>query len=165
MDSRNDVDFAEYVMARGAHLVKVATLLTGDAALGEDLAQDVLSRAMLSWRRISASGNVDAYLRRSLVNARTSWWRRQQRPAVSVTEAGSDLADRVVHRDAILQALARLPRRQRAAIVLRYYEDLPDAEIADLLGCSASTVRVHCHKAMPTLRHLLHDSFSERRCE
>ena len=160
MDQRSDVEFAAFVKARGAHLVRVATLLTGDAALGEDLAQDVLARAMVSWQRISAGGNVEAYLRRSLVNARTSWWRRRHRPAVPVTDPGLDLADSIATRDVILRALAQLPPRQRAAIVLRYYEDLPDAQIADVLGCSTATVRAHCHKAIPTLRHLLHDSFS-----
>ena len=160
MDQRSDLEFAAFVKARGAHLVRVATLLTGDVALGEDLAQDVLARAMLSWQRISAGGNVEAYLRRSLVNARTSWWRRHHRPAAPATEYGPDLADSVATRDVVLRALAQLPPRQRAAVVLRYYEDLPDAQIAAALGCSTATVRAHCHKAIPTLRHLLHDSFT-----
>ena len=128
-------------------------------ALGEDLAQDVLARAMLSWRRISAGGNVEAYLRRSLVNARTSWWRRHHRPAAPATEYGPDLADSVATRDVVLRALAQLPPRQRAAVVLRYYETSPMRRSPPRLSAAPHRPRP-LPQAIPTLRHLLHDSFT-----
>ena len=134
---REDTAFTEYVEARGQHLVRVAYLLTGDHALAQDLVQAVLSRALLSWGRLSQLDDVDAYLRRAVVNARTSWWRRVSRHESPAEDRGE---------------LARLPYAQRAVLVLRYFEDLPDAQIASILDCAESTVRSHARRGLATLR-------------
>jgi RNA polymerase sigma-70 factor (sigma-E family) len=152
------VDFAEYVAARGHALVRFANLLTGDAHLAEDLVQDALARLYLRWSRIGRSDHLDLYVRKVVVNAYRSWWRRptnQERPAA---DPGLDRAEPVRHdteaaeRDAMWRLIQDLPRRQRAVIVLRYYEDLDDASIAEILDCSAVTVRTHAMRALHTLR-------------
>jgi RNA polymerase sigma-70 factor (sigma-E family) len=150
---RDDEGFAAYVDARGQHLVRVAYLLTGDQHLAQDLVQGVLSRAMLSWGRLSKLDDVDAYLRRAVVNARTSWWRRVSRHESSadvllVPSAPPPTEDRA----ALVGELARLPYNQRAVLVLRYFEDLPDAQIASILACAESTVRSHARRGLATLR-------------
>jgi RNA polymerase sigma-70 factor (sigma-E family) len=155
---RDDEGFAAYVDARGQHLVRVAFLLTGDQQLAQDLVQGVLSRALLSWGRLSQLDDVDAYLRRAVVNARTSWWRRVTRhespvELLPVNAVPAPSEDRAV----LVGELARLPYNQRAVLVLRYFEDLPDAQIAEILGCAEATVRSHARRGLTSLRV----SFSE----
>ena len=150
---REDQAFTAYVEARGQHLVRVAYLLTGDHQLAQDLVQSVLSRALLSWGRLSQLDDVDAYLRKAVVNARTSWWRKVSRHEALVDlrpliEAPVSYEDRGV----LVSQLARLPYNQRAVLVLRYFEDLPDAQIAAILGCAESTVRSHARRGLTTLR-------------
>lgn len=150
---RDDEGFAAYVDARGQHLVRVAYLLTGDQQLAQDLVQGVLSRALLSWSRLSQLDDIDAYLRRAVVNARTSWWRRVTRhespvELLPVIVAPAPTEDRA----ALVGELARLPYGQRAVLVLRYFEDLPDAQIASILGCAEATVRSHARRGLTTLR-------------
>lgn len=152
---REDEAFTGYVEARGQHLVRVAYLLTGDHALAQDLVQAVLSRAMLSWGRLSQLDDVDAYLRRAVVNARTSWWRRVARhesPVDLPPVAAAAVPDSVADRQLLVAELARLPRSQRVVLVLRYFEDLPDAQIAAVLGCAESTVRSHARRGLAALR-------------
>lgn len=148
-------DFEEYVRARGPGLARVARLLCDDAHTAEDLLQTVLAKALVSWQRVRASGDIDAYLRRALVNTRNSWWRRLRR------EHSSDLLpDRVVADSTgrsqeyhlLLDALRTLPRGQRAAVVLRYYEDLSESQVADILGCSVGTVRSQTGRGLRALR-------------
>jgi RNA polymerase sigma-70 factor (sigma-E family) len=153
VEMRDDEGFAAYVEARGQHLVRVAYLLTGDHQLAQDLVQGVLSRALLSWDRLAKLDDVDAYLRRAVVNARTSWWRRVSRHESSaevlpVAVAPAPSEDRV----ALVGELARLPYNQRAVLVLRYFEDLPDAQIADILNCAEATVRSHARRGLAALR-------------
>ncbi|GIJ43769.1 RNA polymerase [Virgisporangium aliadipatigenens] len=149
--------FEEYVAARGDALVRFARLLTGDPHRAEDLVQDALAKAYLRWRRILATEQPDAYLRRMVVNGSRSWWRRRSNQETP-TDSPADRAapDRVetdaVERDDMWRRIVVLPQRQRAVLVLRYYEDLDDAAIAGILGCSAATVRTHAMRALNTLR-------------
>ncbi|MFC0505310.1 SigE family RNA polymerase sigma factor [Micromonospora costi] len=150
------MDFDDYVRARGAALVRLARLLTGDRHRGEDLAQEVLARAFARWNRISAA-NPEAYLRRMLVNASITRWRRLSSREIVVADTGDpasrrDLESEFVERDALWRHVRQLPAKQRAAIVLRYYEDLDDASIAALLSCSTVTVRTQVKRALATLR-------------
>lgn len=154
------MEFEEYVRARGAALVRFARLLTGDRRLAEDLTQEVLARAYVRWRHIVRTDAPDEYLRRCVINARASWWRRRsnrERPVDVVTrheayESVEGPETRAAERDALWRQITRLPRRQRAVVVLRYYEDLDDARIAKILNCSAVTVRTHAMRALNTLR-------------
>lgn len=154
-----DVTFEEFVLMRGEALVRFALMLCGDRGRAEDLAQTVLARAYPRWARISAMERPEAYLKTVLVHEHLRWWRRRastEVPLAEPPESGRAPAvdGAVVHasRDAAWRLLARLPRRQRAVLVLRYYEDLPDAEIAAILGCAPSTVRSQATRALATLR-------------
>ncbi|HEX5996080.1 MAG TPA: SigE family RNA polymerase sigma factor [Jiangellales bacterium] len=148
--------FEEYVASRGPALVRLARLLTADHHRAEDLAQDVLARAYVHWRRIQRADRPDVYVRRMLVNANISWWRRTRREVsvawVDDRPAVDDLDGRSADRDELWQLIIVLPPRQRAVLVLRYYEDLDDATIAEILDCSAVTVRTHAMRGLATLR-------------
>ena len=150
--------FEEYVAARGPALVRLARLLTADHHRAEDLAQDVLARAYVHWRRIQRTDRPDVYVRRMLINAHTSWWRRRANRELSVDSVGEragvgDPGVGAADRDEMWRLIVELPPRQRAVVVLRYYEDLDDAAIAEILDCSAVTVRTHAMRALATLRH------------
>lgn len=149
--------FEEYVLARAPALMRLACLLTGDVHRAEDLVQDVLAGAFARWPKIMRAERPDAYVRRMLINANTSWWRRRSSREVSVSRvvdrpASGDLGADAVERDAMRRLIMRLPQRQRAVLVLRYYEDLDDAAIAEILDCSPATVRTHAMRALATLR-------------
>ena len=162
-DSSSDRDeqFATFVRSRGDHHLRAAVLLTGEWHAGQDLLQASLLRLYRAWPRLDVSADPDAYLRRIIVNTRRSWWQvrwRREAPARLApdegTESGSaaDFAERYVLGQLVRQALARLPRQQRAVLVLRYCEDLPVAEVAALLGCSAGSVKTHAHRGLRALR-------------
>ncbi len=148
-------DFSAFVAARSRHLLHAAHLLTGDRHRAEDLLQTALTRAYLRWDRIE-SEDPEGYVRRTMVNAQTDWWRRKPWREQSTDEvperAGPDAHAGVDARDAVLGALATLSGRQRAVVVLRYYEGLSEAEIAEALGCSAGTVKSAASRAMAKLR-------------
>jgi RNA polymerase sigma-70 factor (sigma-E family) len=152
------VTFEEFADAKLDALLRFATVLTNDRALGEDLVQDVMVRAHARWEHIGELDAPIAYVRRMLVNEFVSWRRKWARivPRSDVvefmTEVEPDPAARHAERAAIVDDIARLSRRQRAVIILRYFEDLPDDEIADLLGCTPSTVRGHALRALRALR-------------
>jgi RNA polymerase sigma-70 factor (sigma-E family) len=155
-----DERFTAFVRSRGAHHLRMATLLTGNPDAAEDLVQASLLKLYQAWSRIDPSGEPDAYLRRIIVNTHTSWWRvrwRQETPLPEVPEAaaGEDAAERHAIRALVRQALARLPKQQRAVLILRYWEDLPEAEVASLLGCSAGAVKTHAHRGLRALRESL----------
>lgn len=144
-------------MARGPALVRFARLLTGDAYRAEDLVQDVLARAYVRWRSIAAADRPDLYVRRMLVNAHHSWWRRRSSREVPVDvvhdgPSGVDTAAVAVERDAMWRLVAGLPVRQRTVIVLRYYEDFDDVTIAELMNTSVGTVRTHAARALAMLQ-------------
>jgi len=146
------VSFEDFAAARSAPLLRTAYLLTQDAHLAEDLLQTSLAKAWRSWSSITDS--PEAYVRRILVNAYSSWWRRKwngETPTDELPETEHrehDAADSV----SLRTALARLPKRQRAVIVLRFYEDLTEAETARLLDCSIGTVKSQTSKALAKLR-------------
>jgi len=157
--------FATFVRARGAHHLRVAALLTGSMAEAEDLVQASLVRLYRAWPRLDVTTtSPDAYLRTIIVNTRRSWWRarwRQEAPVASVpdrpdpADGGGDPADRQALGSLVRSALAGLPRQQRAVLVLRYLEDLPEAEVAALLGCSVGSVKTHAYRGLRALRSSL----------
>jgi RNA polymerase sigma-70 factor (sigma-E family) len=151
-----DERFAAYVRDRGEHHLRVAVLLTGDWHAAEDLVQESLVKLYRAWPKLRLDGDPDAYLRRIMVNTHRSWWRarwRRETPAGELPDTViADFADGQAFAAQVRQALRALPRQQRAAVVLRYYADLPEAEVADLLGCSVGTVKTHTHRGLRALR-------------
>ncbi len=147
--------FEAFVAARSRHLLHAAHLLTGDRHRAEDLLQTALTRAYLRWDRID-SDDPEGYVRRTMVNAHTDWWRKKPWREQSTDEVPDvevpDGAAAYDVRDTVLTALATLSGRQRAVVVLRYYEGLSEAEIAAALGCSAGTVKSAASRAMAKLR-------------
>ncbi|HWL38041.1 MAG TPA: SigE family RNA polymerase sigma factor [Frankiaceae bacterium] len=150
------MELDELVAARGAALLRFAYLLCGDAHLAEDLVQTVLARAYTKRSRVEAADRLEPYVKRMIVNEHLTWRRRRSSGEVAVAEPADavrpDASESVVDRDEVWRLLATLPPRQRAVLVLRYYEDLPDAAIADALGCADSAVRAYASRAMATLR-------------
>lgn len=147
--------FEDFVAGRGQALQRFGYALTGDWALAEDLLQTALARAYPRWSRIQRD-DPERYVRKIMVNTWSSWWRRKWRgelPAGRLPEtAGPDAFAEVDHRHALRAALAQLPPRQRAVVVLRYHQDLSEAQVADLLGISVGTVKSQAAKALATLR-------------
>ncbi|XVV06847.1 SigE family RNA polymerase sigma factor [Actinosynnema sp. CA-248983] len=152
--------FDEFVADRLDRLLRYATAMTCDKHLANDIVQDVLLRARDRWARIAAMDAPYLYVKRMVTNEYLSWRRRRAARDVSASHAAleevappvADPAVRHAERDAMRRRIAVLPRRQRAALVLRYYEDSTDAEIAAVLGCTESTVRSHISRALKTLR-------------
>jgi RNA polymerase sigma-70 factor (sigma-E family) len=162
---RDDRSFEEFVVERGTALLRTAVFLAGDRQAGEDLLQEVLLRVYGRWARVD---EPDAYTRRALVNAATSRRRgsgraREDLVDFSDSSAGrpappdtkGDLEGAVGDRHDLLGALRQLPPRQRAVIVLRYFDDLTEAEIAAQLGCRPGSVKTHASRGMARLRELL----------
>jgi RNA polymerase sigma-70 factor (sigma-E family) len=149
-----DGGFEAYVAARGDALHRTAYLLTHDHGLAEDLVQTALAKAWGAWRRIE--GDPDPYVKRVMVNTFASWWRRRwngEHPTEELPEVGSpDHGDAVATRTGLVDALTLLPRRMRAVVVLRYFEDLTEAQTADVLGISIGTVKSQTAKALAHLR-------------
>lgn len=144
--------FEEFVAARSDALLRTAYLLTRDHALAEDLVQTALTKAYLAWHRID--GEPEPYVRRVMLNTFSSWWRRKWNGEVATetlpeTAAPSSGSEESVD---LWDAITRLPRRQRAVLVLRYFEDLTEAQTADLLGVSIGTVKSQASKALAHLR-------------
>ncbi|GAA2996888.1 SigE family RNA polymerase sigma factor [Streptosporangium longisporum] len=160
-------DFREFVLARQQALMRFAYLLTGDAHLAEDLLQSVLIKVVGKWPTLSRDGNPEAYTRKALVNQSISWWRRPrlESPSADPPERGASHDEATLDRIVLRQALARLTPKQRAVIVLRFWEDLTETQTAETLGCSVGTVKSQVHHALarlralaPELAHLLSDS-------
>jgi RNA polymerase sigma-70 factor (sigma-E family) len=152
-------DFDDWVRVRGAVLLRFAYLVTRDHHRAEEAVQDALVAAYPRWPRIVQAGDPEAYLRRSIVNADISRWRRFRRRETPTDEpppqTAGDIGADVAAQDHAWTLCARLPVRQRAAVVLRYYEGCSDAEIAQILDCTAGTVRSQIHRALATLRREL----------
>ena len=149
--------FSSFVHAHSASLYRTAYLLTGDPVEAEELVQDVLARIYPRWDRVGAMSEPVGYVRRSVVNAFVSSRRRSSARNVPL-EAGHelavrrDLAEAAVDRQLVWGLLSRLPARTRAALVLRYFHDWPDADIAAALGCRAATVRSLLSRGLRTMR-------------
>lgn len=159
MDGESERDFREYVASRHEILEREAYLLVGDVHLAQDLVQTTLTKAYVSWKRVTGSENPDAYVRRIMINANISRLRRRRirevltdtavetRDAYAAPHPGVDTT-----RVDVMRALMALPKRQRTAVVLRYWADLPEAEVAEIMGCSVGTVRSQSSKALAKLR-------------
>jgi RNA polymerase sigma-70 factor (sigma-E family) len=152
----SDTGFGEYVTARSRALLRTAYLLTGNAADAEDLVQAALAKTFLAWDRIEDRGALDGYVRRAMVNTHISWWRRRRVEEYPTDEIPDQaVADHAVASDlqeTMRRAVDRLPDRMRAAVVLRYYEDMTEAEVADVLGVSLGTVKSTVSRAVAKLR-------------
>ncbi|MEU7982160.1 SigE family RNA polymerase sigma factor [Micromonospora sp. NPDC049081] len=152
-------EFRDFVAARSSALLRTAYLLAGDWATAEDLLQTALTKTYLAWRRLGGIEAVEPYARRVLVNTSTSWWRRRwhgERPTEVLPErAGVDEIEQQLDRDVLWRHLRALPARQRAVLVLRYYEDLSEAQTAALLEISPGTVKSQTSRALATLRRRL----------
>lgn len=156
-----DSSFEEFVAARSGRLFTMALLLTGHRrAEAEDLLQDVLERAYRRWGRITRTGSPDAYVRQMMINAAVDRWRlvRHRREEQLVVEsadfAARDQAVDIADRDMLLRVLAQLPPRQRAVLVLRYFEDLTEAQTAAILGCTVGAVKSQASRALARIRQI-----------
>lgn len=150
-------EFDAFVAARSTALLRTAVLLTRDVGLAEDLVQTALAKTWFAWHRIEVT--PEAYTRRIVVNTYASWWRRKwngEHPTEELPEPGrvgrGHESRRVDDRTDLWAALERLPRRQRAIVVLRYYEDLSEQETAQVMGCSVGTVKSQASRALAKLR-------------
>ena len=151
------ISFDEFVTARGPALLRFGYLMCGDRHLAEDILQEVLAKVYRRWGRIARTEPPEAYVRRAILHQYLSWRRRRSSTEAVVADVpehpdGGLMADHVAVRDEMWALLGTLPRVQRAVLVLRYYLDLPDPEIADLVGCAPATVRVHAFRALGALR-------------
>jgi RNA polymerase sigma-70 factor (sigma-E family) len=148
--------FEEFAAAKQAGLIRFGYLLLRDHQLAQDLAQEGLARLHGNWVRIAADGNPDAYARKVMVNQLLSWRRRRgwsERPVADVRDTTDpDPTAAIGDRAEMWAMIGELPMRQRAVIVLRYYEDLDDAAIGVALGCATSTVATHANRALARLR-------------
>jgi RNA polymerase sigma-70 factor (sigma-E family) len=156
--SPEDGDFAAYATAAWPRLVRTAHMLTGDFHEAEDLVQTTLAKVYARWRRIPRD-DIDFYVRRSLVNNNISRVRKRRVAHLltpflpeRVHERQAGHAESVAQRAALDQALAALSARQRSVLVLRFWEDLSETEIAQLLGCSLGTVKTHLRRGLTALR-------------
>ncbi|MDA0632399.1 SigE family RNA polymerase sigma factor [Nonomuraea sp. MCN248] len=156
---RND-SFREFVVDHQQALMRTAYLLTGDAHQAEDLLQNVLLKVLGRWSRLARVEHPEAYARKALVNQHISWRRRRVRsefPTAEPPDRPYSSEDSTVVRLVMRRALMRLPPRQRAVIVLRYYEDRTERETAELMNCSVGTVKSQAHYALARLRELAPD--------
>ncbi|MFE0732846.1 SigE family RNA polymerase sigma factor [Streptomyces antibioticus] len=152
--------FTSYVRARQPVLLRTARSLTANPSDAEDLLQTALTKTYVAWERIEDHRALDGYVRRALVNTRTSQWRKRKvdefvcdEPPEPEPQAGAyDPAERQALRDAMWRAVMKLPARQRAMVVLRYYEDLSEARTAEVLGVSVGTVKSAVSRALGKLR-------------
>ena len=149
--------FDEWATARVPSLLRFGYLVTGSREAAEDAVQTALAQALKGWDRVSGAGDPDRYVRRMIANAHVSAWRsfgRRVSPVAEVRVAahGDDHATGVARHDAVWRVCQALPERQRAAVVLRFYEDLDYAEIAATLDCAEATARSHVHRALAALR-------------
>ncbi len=153
----SDAEFTEFVHGAWPSLYRTAYLLLGDRAEAEDLVQDSLAKTYASWHRVRVLEAAPGYARTVLLNTAASWFRkrswRNERPSAELPEPTYE-EDRT-DRPTLVAALRRLPARQRAVIVLRYYEDLTVAQAAEALSCSEGTVKSQTHDALARLRTLL----------
>lgn len=156
MDRAEEATFREFVATRSGALLRTAYLLVGDRARAEDLLQTALVKTYTAWHRIREPAALESYVRRTMATTATSWWRGRpyrERPVWRLPERpGMDEAHHRSERDAMWGHLRALPAKQRAVLVLRYYEGFSEAEIAEVLGISAGTVKSHAARALGTLR-------------
>lgn len=160
--ARDRAAFAEFVAARSGALHRAAYLMVGDVGLAQDLVQESLTKTYVAWPRLRNPQAAEAYTRKAITTTAITWFRKRSWNAERVTatlpeQAADGHADGLVARQALLGALAQLPPRQRAVIVLRYYEDLTERQTAELLGCAVGTVKSQASAALTRLRDLMGD--------
>jgi RNA polymerase sigma-70 factor (sigma-E family) len=161
MADRSTAELEGFLAARADHLLRTAVLLTGSKEAGEDLLQTAVERLLRRWRRFD--GDPEAYLRRTLCNLvtdgyrRAGRWRRKEGLLRAGLRQAADAADEVDLRDALVRLLWQLPARQRAVLVLRYWEQLTDAETAAILGCAEGTVKSAGSRGLARMRELADD--------
>ncbi|WP_245928886.1 SigE family RNA polymerase sigma factor [Murinocardiopsis flavida] len=150
-------EFSRYVEDRGAVLLRIARSLTKNHADAEDLLQAALVKTFFAWERISSPNARDGYVRRAMVNTQISEWRRRRLDVFPTDEIPEQRVDDLTWQtdlaDVVGRAIGRLPDRQRITVVLRYYEDLTEAEVAERLGVSVGTVKSTVSRAVGKLRH------------
>jgi RNA polymerase sigma-70 factor (sigma-E family) len=151
-----DLEFCDYVQARTRALLRTAYLLTGNLADAEDLVQSALAKTYVAWNRIEDRAALDGYVRRAIVNTHISSWRRRRVEEFPTDELPDQaVADHAISSDmqqTLRRAIDRLPQRMRAAIMLRYYDDMTEAEVAEVLGVTLGTVKSTVARAMAKLR-------------
>lgn len=156
MDAPADAEFRDFMAGRWPGLVRLAYGLTGDQALAEDLAQTALARAYASWPRVRRADDPDAYVRRIVLNANRSRFRgRRVSELLTAAPPDAGAADETGHRDdrsALMAALKALPAGQRSVVVLRYWLDLTEVQVAAALGCSVGNVKSQASRALAKLR-------------
>ncbi|MFG1675310.1 SigE family RNA polymerase sigma factor [Micromonospora sp. NPDC049282] len=153
-------EFDSFVRTRTPALLRSAYLLTGDQHLAEDLVQSALARTHRSWGRLHDSGNAEAYTRKIMYHLQVSWWRRRRvaesmpgdLPESRGGDSGPDHAQQITLRLTLRAALARLSTKQRAVLVLRFFEDRTEVEAAEMLGVTVGTVKSQTSKALTKLR-------------
>jgi RNA polymerase sigma-70 factor (sigma-E family) len=152
----DDTDFGEFVTVRGRSLLRSAYLLTGNLADAEDLVQSALAKTYQAWDRIEDRKALEGYVRRAIVNTHISWWRRRrvdEYPTAEIPDQPiADTTGNSELHDTLQRAIDRLPHRMRAAVVLRFFEDMTEAEVADVLGVSQGTVKSTVSRAVAKLR-------------
>lgn len=156
MTTRDSAAFAEFAQARSASLFRAAYLMTGDHGLAEDLLQEALTKTYVAWPRLRDISKAEAYTRKAITTTAISWWRRKswhgEKPRDNVPELPASSSHDPTERDWLWQELQSLAPRQRAAIVLRYYEDLTEAQTADAMGVSVGTVKSQVSDGLKKLR-------------
>jgi RNA polymerase sigma-70 factor (sigma-E family) len=157
MHALDDAEFRDFVAAREHALLRTAFLLTGDQQRAEDLLQTALERAVRHWSSIRSREAVEAYVRRTMYREQVSIWRRmssRETPSDALPEPRSPdtFVDQVDDHVVLVEALHRLGRRQRTVLVLRYFEDLTEVQVADLLGVSVGTVKSQANRGLARLR-------------
>ena len=163
--ARDVTAFGEFAEACAPSLFRTAYLMVGDHQLAQDLLQEALVKTLIAWPRLRDRANLEAYTRRIIVTTSISWRRRRsfhERPSDSLPERFEpDQVEAVVTHDAVVAALLTVPPRQRAAIVLRYYQDLTEAQTADVMGCSVGAVKSQVSAGLKRLRESLGRDFEE----
>ncbi|MGP4105077.1 SigE family RNA polymerase sigma factor [Nonomuraea sp. KM90] len=159
MDPEHEAVFLRFVVERSGALFRTAYLLTGDRHAAEDLVQSALAKTAANWRRLRDPMAVEGYVRRAIYHEQVSWWRRRSRAAEISTEHVPDRgseghAEATDLRLAMRAALARLTPRQRAVLVLRYFEDLSESEIAAVLGIRVGSVRSQIYRSLERLKKI-----------
>jgi RNA polymerase sigma-70 factor (sigma-E family) len=162
---RREAEFREFIETRWAALLRTAYLLTGDHDRAEDLVQSALVRVHRHWAKVLAEGDgpvgrtLEAYVRKTIVNLNTDWWRRlgsRERPSGILPggdrPSSADAYAEMEIREDLWAELRALPPKMRAALVLRYFEDLGEAETAEILGCSIGTVKSQCSRGLARLQ-------------
>lgn len=165
MQQGDEDRFTEFVRAHTASLFRTAYLMTGDYQRAEDVLQAALVRVYQHWPRVDAMDQPVGYARKVVVNQSVSWWRtrssHESRLTMSDEPAWDGRVDDVAEHERVWNAVLSLPRRQRAVTVLRYYEDMTEAQIAETLAMAPGTVKSHSHAAVRRLAELLGEPMVE----